>query len=507
VIDNSPAPTNDASNLVGHNGATKAGASLLVMAKEPKPGSAKTRLIPVLTAEKAAALAECFLFDSVELGNKAATEVDNLDVKIACTPPSASEYFQQHFEETDVVAQVGQTLGERLDHVLGHALDAGYEMVAAINSDGPSLPMSSIVAAFESLASPDVDILLGPTEDGGYYLIGVKQRWPEVTIDVEMSTPNVLTDTLAVASQMGARVELLPTWFDVDEPKDLARLQADIAAGISCGQHTVDFIAAQRPMTGIETVSKSAKDQSASAALTKDISVAVIAPALNESGNIGAVVTNVLANNERGDSKASIPTNITTNVTMIVVDNGSSDDTVAEAVAAGADVVTEDRRGYGYACKAGAVRALELQADILVFIDGDQSSRADELPRILEPITNGSAELVLGSRTRGTIDKGAMAPHQRFGNWLTSRMMRSLYQIDVTDLGPYRGITAELYRKLNMTEMTFGWPTEMMVKAAKTDANVVEVPVTWMNRVEGKSKVSGLAAWHILKVTIRYARS
>ncbi len=478
--------------------------SLLIMAKEPKAGSAKTRLVPALTPEQAASLAQCFLLDSVELGHKAATEVNNLDVKVACTPPNAGPYFENLLDEVETIPQVGETLGHRLDHVINHELSTGYQFVAAINSDGPSLPMASIVAAFRTLNDPGVDVVLGPTEDGGYYLVGVKQRWPELTINVEMSTSNVLADTLAVAESLGATVKLLPIWFDVDEPEDLERLRRDIDRGVSCGQNTVDFLTAHSAQLG-----------NGSRQPLRNLSVAVIAPALNEAGNIGFVVDSVLAtatklNSNPGSEQFADDVELST--TMIVVDNGSTDETVAVATAAGAVIVDEPRRGYGYACKAGADRALAIGADVLVFIDGDQSSRADELGLVLHPIVSNSADLVLGSRTEGTIDKGAMAPHQRFGNWLTSRLMRKLYQIDVTDLGPYRAITADLYRQLSMKEMTFGWPTEMMVKAAIADATVVEVPVAWKNRVEGKSKISGtvkgsaLAAWHILKVTLRYVR-
>lgn len=491
-------------------------ASLLVMAKEPKPGSAKTRLIPSLSAERAADLARCFLLDSIDLGHKAATEVDNLTVKIACSPAESEPYFRQLLDDVDVVPQAGETLGHRLDHVIDHELTAGYQLVAAINSDGPSLPVSSLVAAYQTLKRPEVDIVLGPTEDGGYYLIGMKQRWPEITIDVEMSTPTVLADTLAVAESLGARVELLPTWFDIDEPQDLDRLRRDIDAGVGCGQHTINFFAANEEETTCVSEVRSTTGITSSTTAARRVSVAVIAPALNEAGNIGTVVSKVLqppADAQRKETGGGTTTpNVELAVTMIVVDNGSNDDTPTQARNAGAVVVNEDRRGYGYACKAGAEHAIDQGAQIIAFIDGDQSSRPEELDKLLQPLLNGSADLVLGSRTKGTIDKGAMAPHQRFGNWLTSRLMRSIYKIEVTDLGPYRALTSDLYQQLAMSEMTFGWPTEMMVKAAKLNARVMEVPVTWLNRAEGKSKVSGtvkgsvLSGWHIVKVTLRFAR-
>lgn len=221
--------------------------------------------------------------------------------------------------------------------------------------------------------------------------------------------------------------------------------------------------------------------------------IAVIIPALNEAGNIHHLVTDVLA---------------TEPVKVIVVDNGSTDATAAEARAAGAQVVHEPRRGYGYACAAGVAAS---EADILVFLDGDYSSLPEELPTILAPILAGEADLVLGSRYRGHIAPGAMPLHQRFGNWLVARLMSRLYGLTITDLGPYRAIRYPLLKSLDMQEMTFGWPTEMMTKAARRGGRIVEVPVSFHKRRMGRSKVSGtvrgtiLATWYILGVTLRYA--
>lgn len=225
--------------------------------------------------------------------------------------------------------------------------------------------------------------------------------------------------------------------------------------------------------------------------------VAVIIPALNEAGAIGRVVAETLT--EGVDW-------------VIVVDNGSTDATATVARAAGAQVVDEPRRGYGYACAAGSTAAIALGADVLAYMDGDGSALPAELPLLLRPLAADEADLVLGSRVMGAAAAGALAPHQRFGNALTAALMRRLYGIGVTDLGPYRAIRAGLLRELAMREMTFGWPTEMTVKAARRGARICEVPVTWANRRAGKSKVSGtlkgsvLAGYYILGVTLRYAR-
>lgn len=223
--------------------------------------------------------------------------------------------------------------------------------------------------------------------------------------------------------------------------------------------------------------------------------VTVIIPALNEAGNLRQLVLEVFA---------------AAHVEVIVVDNGSTDGTADVARDAGAKVVSEPRRGYGYACAAGVAESQE--ADILVFLDGDHCFAPSDLPYLLAPIDEGRADMVLGSRTLGDIEPGAMLLQQRFGNWLAVRLLNLLYELSITDLGPYRAVRRKLLMQLAMREMTYGWPTEMIVKAARRGAKIIEVPVSYRNRRSGQSKVSGtiqgtlLAGWHILGVTFRYAR-
>lgn len=226
------------------------------------------------------------------------------------------------------------------------------------------------------------------------------------------------------------------------------------------------------------------------------MTIAAIIPALDEAQNISAMVHDCLANDVD---------------LVVVVDNGSRDDTASVAQAAGATVVSEVRRGYGFACAAGSTTAQQMGAEILIYLDADHSSRPSEIDRVLAPIRGDNADLVLGSRVNNTAP-GAMPAHQRFGNWLSALLMRRLYDLDVTDLGPFRAIKADVLSDLDMQEMTFGWPTEMTVKAAKAGAAIVEVPVSWDARNAGRSKVGGtlkgsvLAARYILGVTIRHAR-
>jgi glycosyltransferase involved in cell wall biosynthesis len=224
--------------------------------------------------------------------------------------------------------------------------------------------------------------------------------------------------------------------------------------------------------------------------------VAIIIPARNEESPLPGVI-------------AEVPSANADNI--IVVDNGSTDRTAEVARQAGAAVAREPQAGYGYACAAGILTASAQGAEVFVFLDADGSFDPAQIPELLAPIEAGQADLVLGSRPSGGMEPGAMPPHARFGNWLVARLMRLLYGMSVTDLGPFRAVRSDLLMNLGMQEMTYGWPTEMMVKAARHGAHIVEVPVHYRLRRGGRSKVSGtvrgtlLATKAILFVTLRYA--
>ena len=177
---------------------------------------------------------------------------------------------------------------------------------------------------------------------------------------------------------------------------------------------------------------------------------------------------------------------------VIVVDNGSRDGTGAKAASLGCVVVVEPRRGYGSACLAGLAHIAGAvdPPDLVAFLDADHSDHADELPRLLAPLSSGSADLVIGSRALGTREPGALLPQQRFGNALAAFLIRRLYGVAVTDLGPFRVIRWDALVRLGMRDRDYGWTAEMQVKALKLGLGYAEVPVSYRRRA-GRSKIAG----------------
>lgn len=197
---------------------------------------------------------------------------------------------------------------------------------------------------------------------------------------------------------------------------------------------------------------------------------------------------------------------------MIVCDNGSSDNTAAVAEHHDAVVVVEPRRGYGWACLAGMAKAREFEPEIVVFLDGDYSDHPEEIPRLINPIRSGEADLVIGSRVRGEREPGSLLPQARFGNWLASALIRIFWGFRYTDLGPFRAIQWQRLLALDMQDKTYGWTVEMQIKALQHNLRVVEVPVSYRKRI-GKSKVSGTfsgtlkAGYKILWTIFKYGFS
>jgi len=222
------------------------------------------------------------------------------------------------------------------------------------------------------------------------------------------------------------------------------------------------------------------------------VRVSVIIPTHNEAQAIERVL-------------ADLPPDLTTEV--MVVDSNSNDGTPEIAAKMGARVVQEPRRGYGQACLTGLAAANS--PDVVVFLDGDYSDRPSELPILLAPIIEGRADITLGSRLQGRRSAGALPWHQALGNRLAARLIRLLYGVEISDLGPFRAARADVLRSLALEETTYGWAVEMILKGALAGFRVVEVPVSYHQRI-GKSKISGTlkgtigAAWFILSLIARY---
>jgi glycosyltransferase involved in cell wall biosynthesis len=206
---------------------------------------------------------------------------------------------------------------------------------------------------------------------------------------------------------------------------------------------------------------------------TPKLKVSVIIPALNEQDSIGLVIRD-------------IPKDVADEI--IVVDNGSADNTAMVAEKAGARVVRESERGYGAACLKGIASARE--PDIIVFLDGDYSDYPEEMGLVVAPIAQGTADLVIGSRISGGDGKSVLPPQAYWGNMLATLLIRMLYGHSFTDLGPFRAIRCSALTQLDMQDRNFGWTIEMQIKAVKQGLSIVEVPVRYRTRI-GKSKVSG----------------
>ena len=220
--------------------------------------------------------------------------------------------------------------------------------------------------------------------------------------------------------------------------------------------------------------------------------VSVVIPTHNEAESIGRVL-------------ADLPADLVTEV--LVVDSNSTDGTPEIAAKTSARVLHEPRRGYGRACLTGLASATS--PDVVVFLDGDYSDRPDELPLLLHPILEGRADITLGSRLGKQSNHGAMAWHAAIGNRVAAALIRFLYGVKISDLGPFRAARADVLRQLDLQENTYGWAVEMILKGTLAGFRIVEVPVSYHQRI-GKSKISGTlsgtsgAAWFIFSLIVRY---
>jgi glycosyltransferase involved in cell wall biosynthesis len=222
------------------------------------------------------------------------------------------------------------------------------------------------------------------------------------------------------------------------------------------------------------------------------LKISVVIPAYNEAPAIAEVID-------------AVPQNVVQEI--IVVDNGSTDGTAEQAAAAGARVIQEPRKGYGSACYSGAQAAGN--SDIIVFLDGDRSDDPTQLDLIAAPVIKGQADLVIGSRIGGKLEKGSMPLHAKWGNRVIVFLLHLLYGVGITDIGSFRAIRSEVLSDLHMEQMTYGWPVEMVVKAARKGLRIQSVPIRYRKRI-GISKVTGslrgsvLAAYYMFFVPLKY---
>lgn len=204
-----------------------------------------------------------------------------------------------------------------------------------------------------------------------------------------------------------------------------------------------------------------------------NVRIAVIIPALDEERSIGHVLSD-------------LPQWI---ADVIVVDNGCVDRTAEIAQRHGARVVVQSERGYGAACLAG-IGALSPESEIVVFLDADYSDYPQDIQKLVTPLFDRTADIVIGTRTRDQQSRAALTPQQRFGNWLATTLIRWRFGFRYTDLGPFRAICRDALTKLHMTDRNFGWTVEMQIKAVQHALRIVEVPVRYRMRI-GRSKISG----------------
>jgi glycosyltransferase involved in cell wall biosynthesis len=225
--------------------------------------------------------------------------------------------------------------------------------------------------------------------------------------------------------------------------------------------------------------------------------IRVVIPALNEQNAVGKVI-------------ADLPKSIIEEV--VVVDNGSTDNTPKVAKQSGATVIIEQSKGYGNACLCGIeyINGLSSPTDIIVFIDADYSDYPAQLTEVVNPIIENGYDMVIGSRNLGQKEKGSMTLPQVFGNWLATRLLSIIYGDKFTDLGPFRAIRMKALNELDMQDTTYGWTVEMQVKAAKNNLKSTEVAVNYKNRI-GTSKISGtvkgtlLAGYKIIWTIFKFA--
>jgi glycosyltransferase A (GT-A) superfamily protein (DUF2064 family) len=443
----------------------------IVFARAPRPGRVKTRLAEFLGHERAAAAYHATLRAALRAASNFSyvvycaqeDEVDELrrlvDLIARESRPTGSQ------PRVDV--QIQGNLGDRMaDALLREALKRHPDdFVCLIGSDLPLISSGAIERAARSAGELPDGAVLGPAEDGGYWLIGarastiakannVKKSWFD---SMEWSRPDVLDRQRRVLAGAGIQSVLAETLADIDNGQSFFAL------------------AKGPPLSHLKP------------------DIRAILPVLNEAENLPFVLGPL---RETGIFSS-----------ILCVDNGSTDGSCEIAQSLGAEVITSER-GYGNACLAGIEHIRKSGGcQVVLFIDADGSDRVQDIWDVLAPVVSGRADFCLGRRV--PLEEGALLFHARFGNWLSCFLMRLFWNARYQDLGPLRALGFEALASLSMEDRNFGWTVEMQIRALKKRLKILEIPVGYRKRKHGKSKVSAsirgsiLAGYVILRTVFR----
>lgn len=407
---------------------------IVILAKAPIAGFAKTRLIPALGPEGAAALATALLLRTVRTALGAGIGPVEL-----CVTPGRQEPIWATLPLGGPLAWSDQgegDLGERMGAAAQRGL-AHHEPVILIGTDCPDLGVTQLRQAALQLGDHDAAIV--PAADGGYALLGLNRQHPDLFRAMPWSTDAVLSTTLQRLAALGWSVASQPVVTDIDEPGDLLHLPPELADQLPARFDTV----------------------------------LVIIPVLNEQDTLAGVIGQL----------QSIGLHH-----IRVVDNGSTDASAAVATAAGAELLREPVAGYGRACWRGLMQLPEA-IEWILFCDGDGSDDLGSLPGWSALLRDH--DLILGNREATAEGRRALTPVQRFGNRLATSLIRLGWGHRYQDLGPLRLVRRRSLEAMGLRDRGFGWTIEMQVRAVEAGLRICELPVPHHPRRGGRSKISG----------------
>ncbi len=460
----------DSQEPAPRNSGSYADECLILFARYPKKGQCKRRLIADVGVDRAHEIYQALFDKTLKTTLEATRAHRNLIVAVeqaSCMEAVRGLCELMRAEDKApaplIIPQRGEDLGRRMSNAMELAHQRGAKRVVLVGCDVPELSFEQIERSFDELRGRGEGtdhVVLGPSRDGGYYLVGTTVPLSSLFSGIEWGTDRVCQQTIARCEDLGVTFSTVTVLNDIDTVDDLT-MEVLATLGLTAGEGSTD------PR------------------------VAVIIPALNEEASIGEVIRSLPAKYE---------------LQVIVGDNGSIDGTASVARRAGAEVVFERERGYGAACLA-AVEQIAPSVSVIAFIDADNSDDPTVLGELVDPILCGEYDMVIGSRTMGEAERGSLAPQQRFGNWLACFLMRLIYRVRYTDLGPYRAFDREAFEQMGMRDRNFGWTVESQIKAARMGLRFREVPVPYRCRRTGRSKVSGnligsLQAGYVIIATI-----